>query len=368
MKNICQILIFLVFLIATPGIIKGQTALSIDEKEANFGKYNNNFRGWVRAERQLYYNVATKRIGDELKKDGKASIYGINIFYTKKGAIERVEGPGLQTVTYKYNDRGDVIVVDRTGVGDYDEKYIRKITNYIYDSSGRLLEKTESNIPYRLSGGKAVYDYQKPDVRTRTVYRYNDAGRPSEFIVYENQGELIEVYREVSLYDNSGFLTQKTGTDRDGYVSMKEEYTYGKRTKTEYTSKKIINRRIIYDDKERPLQEIGLGAGDVITFTKFKYNDEGRLLEWISHDALGNPKSIYTGVENPPYSVREVYQYDMAGNRVGWSFYDEEGNVLDRYFVNVAYDKRGNWLKKAMVENHIGLDKFVIVERTIEYY
>ena len=366
MKKVYRVLIFLAFLFAASGIMNGQNALSIDQNEVNFGKYNDNFRGWVRAVRQQYYNVAPKRAGDEMKKDGKGSIYQINVFYTKAGNIERVEGPGFQTTTYKYNDRGDMLLVDQTG--DYDEKYYRRITNYVYDGAGRLLEKTESNIPYQLSGGKAVYDLQKPDLRTRTIYRYNEEGKLSEFIVYENQGKLIEVYREVSLYDRSGLLAQKTGTDRDRDVSMREEYIYGKRNKTDYISKGIINRRIIYDNKERPAEETGLGAGDVITVIRYKYDDQGRLIEWTSHDALGNPKAIFTGVENPPYSVWEAYQYDMAGNRVGWQFYDGKGNVLDRYFVNAAYDKYGNWLRKATVENNIGLDKFVIVERTIEYF
>ena len=366
MKNICQTLIFLLFLIVIHGTIKGQNVLSIDQNEANFGKYDNNLRGWVKVVRQQFYNIAPKKSGDEMKKDGKGSIYQINIFYTKAGDVERVEGPGFQTTTYTYNDNGDPIFVDQ--IGDYDQKHYRRLTTYVYDNKGSLLEKEESNIPYRLSGGKAVYDFQKPDLRTRTEYRYNKAGKIAEFIVYERYAKLVEVYREIYLYDQLGLLSEKIGTDRDGDVSMKEEYTYGKRTKTDYINKGKINRRIIYDKKERPAEEIGLGAGDVINTIRFKYDDAGKLIEWTGHDALSNPKSIYTGVENPPYCAKETYQYDMVGNRVGWSFYDDRGVVLDRYFVQCLYDKHGNWIRKAMVENKIGLDKFVIVERTIEYY
>ena len=366
MKKTYQTLVFLVFLIITPGIINGQNVLSIDQNEANFGKYNNNFHGWVKAVKQQFYGVAPKRSGDEMKKDGREPIYRINIFYTKTGDVERIEGPGFQSITYKYNANGAVTVIDQTG--DFDQKYYRRITNYKYDNSGRLLEKTESHIPYSLSGGKAVYDLNRQDLRTKTEYLYNNAGKLSELIVYERQAQLFEVYRERYYYDQSGFLSAKIGTDRDGDISMKEEYTYGKRTKTDYINKGIINRRIIYDKKERPEEEIGLGAGDVINVIRFKYDDEGKLIEWTGHDALGNTKRIYTGVENPPYCVRESYKYDMAGNRIEWSFYDERGIVLDRYFVQCVYDKPGNWIRKAMVENKIGLDKFVIVERTIEYY
>jgi len=344
----------------------GQNALSIDQNEANFGKQNNNFHGWVKAVRQQFYPVASKKYADEMRKKSKDPIYQINVFYTKSGDVEREEGPGFQITTYKYNANGDIVMIDQ--IGDYDQKYYRRITNYIYDSYGRLLEKTESNIPYNLSGGKAVYNFQKPDVRTKTEYRYNHLGKILESIVYENRTSMTEVYREQYFYDKSGFLTEKIGTVGDGNVAMKEEYYYGMRAKTNYMSKGKINRRIIYDKKGRPAEETGLGYGDVINTIKFKYDDEGKLVEWTSHDALGNLKAIYTGVENPLYSVRETYQYDMGGNRVGWTFYDEQGIVLDRYFVECVYDKRGNWLLKAMVENKIGLEKFVIVERTIEYY
>jgi len=349
-----------------PAIISGQNALSIDQNEANFGKYNSNFYGWVRAVKQQYYTVASKKYADEMRKNTKEPIYRINIYYTKSGDVEREEGPGFQTTVYKYNENGDVSIIEQTG--DYDQKYYKRITTFVYDDSGRLLEKTESNIPYKLSGKNAVYDFSKPDIRTRTEYRYNSMGKISESIVYERRATLEVIYREQYFYDKSGFLTEKIGTDRDGDISMREEYFQGMRSKTDYMNKRKINRRIIYDKKGRPAEETGLNFGDVITIIKFKYDDEGKLIEWTSHDALGNPMAIYTGVENPLYSVKETYQYDMGGNRVGWTFYDEQGIVLDRYFVECIYDKRGNWLRKATVENIIGLDKFVIVERIIEYY
>jgi len=366
MRNIYQWFVFLASLIIVPGIVNGQNALSIDQNEANFGKQNNNFHGWVRAVRQQFYTVASKKYADEMRKNGKEPIYSINIFYTKSGDIERIEGPGFQTITYKYNEDGGVSFIEQTG--DYDQKYYKRITTFVYDDSGHLVEKTESNIPYRLSGENAVYDFRKPDLRTKTEYRYNSMGKIAESIVYERRVTLEVIYREQYFYDKHGFPTEKIGIDQDGNISMKEEYFQGIRTKTDYINNKKINRRIIYDKKGRPVEEIGLGYGDVITSIKFKYDDEGKLIEWTSHDALGNPMAIYTGVENPLYSVKETYQYDIGGNRVGWTFYDEQGIVLDRYFVECVYDKRGNWLRKAMVENKIGLDKFVIVERTIEYY
>ncbi|MDR0230955.1 MAG: hypothetical protein LBI82_02415 [Dysgonamonadaceae bacterium] len=365
MKNLCQVFVFLMFLIV-PGTINGQNVLSIDQNEANFGKYNNNYRGWVRSVKQQFYNIAPRKSGSEMKKDGKSPIYQINTFYTKSGDVERVEGPGYQVTTHKYNENRDLLVVDQ--IGEYDQKYYRRITNYVYDSFGRLLEKVESTIPYRLSGDKAIYDFNNPDLRTKTEYRYNEAGKLSELIVYERHGQLYEVYRETYHYDKLGLLSEKIGTDRDGDISMRESYTYGKRTKTDYINKGIINRRIVYDSKERPEEEIGLGANDVINVIRFKYDSEGKLIEWTSHDALGNPKKIFTGIESPSFCERETYQYDMAGNRIGWSFYDGRGALLDKYFIECTYDKYGNWTRKATVENQIDLDKFVIVERKIDYY
>ncbi len=366
MKKIYQLLCLLVCIFLIPNGLNGQNALSIDQNEANFGKYNDNFHGWVKSVKQQFYTVASKKYADEMRKDGRGPIYKINVFYDKSGNVERVEGPGFQTTTYRYNANGDLILVDQ--IGDYDQKYYRRVTDYVYDNYGRLLEKMECHIPYDLSGGKAVYNFRNPDVRTKTEYRYNSWGTLSESIVYERSIRLEAVYREEYFYDKSGFLTEKIATDRDGGISMREEYFQNICTKTDYINKGKINRRIIYDKKGRPAEETGLGAGDVINTIKFKYDDEGKLVEWTSHDALGNSKEIYTGVENPAYCVKETYQYDMEGNRIGWSFYDERGIVVDRYFTECVYDKRGNWLRKAMVENKIGLDKFVIVERTIDYY
>jgi hypothetical protein len=149
---------------------------------------------------------------------------------------------------------------------------------------------------------------------------------------------------------------------------MKEDYIQEVRSKTEYINKGKINKRIIYDKKGRPVEETGMGYGDVINTIMYKYNDEGKLDEWTSYDALGNLKQIYTGINSPAYCVKETYQYDIQGNRIGWSFYDEHGVVVDRYFTRCSYDKRGNWTQKAMVENNLETDKFVIVDRTIEYY
>ena len=357
---------FLLFLIVIPEIVKGQNALSIDQNEANFGKYNNRYHGWVKSVKQQFYTVATKKYADEMKKDAKSPIYQINVFYTKYGEPERVEGPGFQVTTYKYNTNGDVSLIDQ--IGDFDQKYYRRVTDYVYDSKKRLSEKIEANIPYNLSGGKAVYNFQEPDIRTKTEYRYNTFEKISESVVYERRIKLEVIYKEEYFYDKYGILTQKVGTDRDGNVSMKEEYMQGIRSRTDYVNKGKINKRIIYDKKGRPIEETGLGYGDAINTIKFKYDDEGKLIEWICYDALGNLKEIYTGVDSPAYCVKETYQYDMEGNRIGWSFYDEQGIIVDRYFTQCTYDKAGNWLHKAMVENKIGLDKFVIVERTIDYY
>jgi len=344
----------------------GQTALSIDQNEANFGFTNEKFHGWVKGVKQRFYSVAPKKYGNEMRKESNNPIYQINVFYDRIGKIERVEGPGFTTITNKYNQYGDLITSDK--IGDYDQKYYRRITNRMYDKNRRMLQEIESNIPYTLSGGKAVYDFRNPDARTKTEYYYNASGDISELITYERQQKLEIVYREQYFYNKDGLLTQKIGIDRDGSVSMKEDYEQGIRSKTEFINKSKINKRIIYDKKGRPVEETGLGYGDIITTIAFKYDDEGKLIEWTSYDALGNQNPIYTGVSNPPYSVKATYQYDPQGNRTGWSFFDEQGVIVDKYFIQAAYNKQGDWTRKATVENVLGTDKFVIVERELVYY
>ena len=116
-----QAYIALVFLMLVPKIVFGQNALSIDQNEPNFGKNNDSFFGWVKAVRQQFYPVASEKYAGEMRKESKEPVYRINIFYTKSGDVERVEGPGFQTTTYKYNAGGDLLLVDQ--IGDYDQKY-----------------------------------------------------------------------------------------------------------------------------------------------------------------------------------------------------------------------------------------------------
>ena len=374
MKRIYLLFCFISLLFLLPETTMGQTALSIDQNEANFGTANERVYGWVRAVKQRFFEIAPKRYNDEMKKKSNTPIYQINVFYDKAGNTEYIEGPGLTTITNKHNAYGDLLMSDR--IGDFDLKHYRRITNHVYDPNGRILEKTESNIPYTLSGNKVVFNLQKPDVRTRTEYRYNVSGQLSELIVYENQRELKVVYREQYLYDKLGLLSQKIASDRDGNISMREDYVYGVCSKTEFINNGKINRRIVYDKKGRPIEDTGigyieettLGYGDIITTIKFKYDDSGKLVEWTAHDALGNLKQIYTGISTVPYCVKGTFQYDPQGNRIGWTFYDEQGVVVDRYFIQATYDKRGNWTRKAMVENVLGTDQFVIVERELVYY
>ena len=366
-KNTKWLFCLLALLFLIPEITHGQTALSIDQNEANFGLANENIRGWVKSVKQRYYAVAAKKKSDEMIKESSKPIYEIKVFYSQSGNIERIEGPGFTSITNKYSPAKNLLVMSDK-IGDYDQKHYRRITDYIYDNSGRLLEETESNIPYSLSGGKAVYNFRNPDIRTKTEYTYNSLGKISESVVYERQTNLVAVYKEQYFYDKSGLLSQKISTDREGSVSMKEDYIQGIRSKTEFINRGKINKRIIYDKKGRPTEDTGLGAGDAINTIVFKYDDEGKLVEWTCYDALGNMKEIYTGVSSPAYCVKETYQYDVQGNRVGWSFYDELGIIVDRYFTQCTYDKRGNWTRKATIDNYLGTDRFVIVEREIDYY
>ena len=366
MKKTYLLFCFLILLSLAPGIAKGQTALSIDQNETNFEFTNEKFHGWVRAVKQRFYTVAPKKYNDGMRKESKEPIYRINIFYNKAGNAERVEGPGFTTTTNKYNQYGDLVTSDK--IGDYDQKYYRRVTDYVYGNNRSMIESLESNIPYTLSGGKAVYNFRNPDVRTKTEYKYNSSGEMSEFIVYEKQAKLEIVYKEQCFYDKFVGLTQKIGTNREGSVSMKEDYIQGVRSKTEFIDNGKINKRIIYDKKGRPIEETGYGYGDAIISIMFKYDDRGKLIEWAAYDALGNLKQSYTGISGAPYCVKGTFQYDVQGNRIGWTFYNEQGVIADRYFIQCTYDKRGNWTRKAMIENILGIDKFVIIERELVYY
>jgi len=107
-----RLFVCLMLLFVSSGVINGQNALSIDQNEANFGKINRNFHGWVKSVKQRFYPVASKKYADEMTKEGRDPIYQINVYYTKTGDVARVEGPGPQVITYQYNANGDISLID----------------------------------------------------------------------------------------------------------------------------------------------------------------------------------------------------------------------------------------------------------------
>lgn len=367
MKRILQLVYFtFISCVFFSDISIAQNALSVEQRDI-FSKYENDeLSGKVKVLKQKFYAISPKKNADEITKISSSPIYQIDVYLNKSGKIERIAGPQLTTITYKYNSDGNILEADQ--IGDLDYEYYRRKTEYLYNKNGKLSEKTESVIPYTIEKGKAIYDLNGREIRTKTEYKFNESGNITELIVYEKYTTLDIIYREQFLYDESGVLIEKMGFDPEGNISMKEIYENGVKKETTYLNEGRINRRIIYDFDGRPKQETGVGYENEINIIQFEYDSKRRLLEWSCYDSFGNYKELYTGIDHPEYCAREVYEYDSKGNRVGWAFYDKRGVISDRYSYICTYDKFNNWTKKAMVENNIGADHFVIVEREIEYY
>lgn len=87
-----------------------------------------------------------------------------------------------------------------------DNGYTTSVTEYTYDSQGRL--KTESN----------------PDSNSRTEYRYTDSGKVQTALSYDGTGELTG--KSVTTYDEYGNALLQESFDAEGNLVMSSARSY----------------------------------------------------------------------------------------------------------------------------------------------
>ena len=243
-----------------------------------------------------------------------------SLLYFEKDSENRITSiisSSGQSVSYAYDDNGDLVkVTDVSGYETtfvYDRHYLTEIIdprgitvskNY-YDDNGRLIRTVDAD------GNAVTFDHNL-DGREEIIT--NPGGGITRYL-YDKNGNVMSVTDAngntvTSTYDSNGYLASKT--DAMGNVTR---YTYDESGNllglTDAEGNTVTNE---YDAKGFVTSVSAMGT-DII---KISYDDMGNTVS--TEDALGNVIS---------------YDYDGKGNLT--SVTDGIGTYL-----NVTYDSRGN--------------------------
>jgi hypothetical protein len=225
----------------------------------------------------------------------------------------------------------------------------------VFDLSGNYVESEDPDmLPHVLTGPPPPsYIFNsacKPIERKETVvsegivkttFRYDEWGRQIESAGIDEQGRLV--YREVSLYDSNGKLTEQIETIRvhpEHFRPMR--YDVYRNTRSEFH----------YDEHGNQTVEIEFDfTGKYYGKQVKRYDDKGRVIELTGFDLLDRPTE---------HAVSEYDSYGrLAAKEEYRSFMYERDNSLSpgtiktrvglyqmgtRYLF--TYDGYGNWIEK----------------------
>jgi hypothetical protein len=250
-----------------------------------------------------------------------------------------------------------------------------------------------------------------------SVWTFNEQGNLKEKNYYDDKGRLA--HQEKTTYDEHGDKTEGiTSILVNGKLQKTGQYIYahGKLAENlQFNSEKIKTKQVKYDTNGNAYQSVTFNAGGSIdrrTDSKFKLDSAGRVVEEDSYaddtmytgkttykyDVMGNQSEVanynrrdvvihkrvttntydstgrmISSVEDfikaggiLRFSLKVVYKYDAAGNRVEEDSYTIKGKIEQpggiRLYEN---DATGNWIKKTDIlrsgEKHITI-------HTLQYY
>ncbi len=265
-------------------------------------------------------------------------------------------------IRYSYNGLDDILTIQEPG---------QKITQYIYDTIGRVKEEKIYN---KLSSDytyiKYTYDNAGNILKSQKGCISNGVDKPSAYnkFQYNTMHRVSDAYTKIDTektahttytYDNRGNtieIKEYTNTSEDSYIQKNYEYDYADRL-TKESGSYIANDGIhgtyttqyIMDDVGNINIKQEYNGIDYDT-TTYKYDHRNRLIERIepyttegaektttyTYDKRGNKVTETTTVQGEPITI--TYQYDGMNNQI--AVIDPLGNTT-RYI----YDENNNLIK-----------------------
>ncbi len=280
-------------------------------------------KGEVRYMREIHYNAGEKfgkiTIGNSSKGD-LSYHFNTNGFLIEK-RIFNLYGATEKQTTYKYNTKGD------------------KIEQNEYDSNGNLEYKT-------------IYKYDINGNRIKkNTYRSDKSLKDETTYKYDNDGNKIEEYEHIPKYiDDEGYQLYNE-LEHSSYRKITYEYDTNGRIKGRTREDEYDNDWLYYKyDTNGNIREEGSG----VDWRTYKYDDNNNNIESIWYYSGGvMSKDSYKYDDN--HNVIENIEYD-----------DEDEQIINKeYSYEYEYDKKGNWTKQIVYEDHFPKK---VIERTIEYF
>lgn len=246
---------------------------------------------------------------------------------------------GILESVYSYGESNLPIGIFTTRYSGTDA-LVDRITDYVYDTSGRITKKTVT------SDG---------EIESVCDYEYGADGRMTRMTETSASGQETVTEHE---YDGRGSLVKAVRNYPDGSVYT-AEYTYddmGRPTGKYYigsSSMSTLSYEYVYDARGNLITEINEHPyyGDGGRFvTNYTYDEKGVLTRKMeTHEGAGSTVTEYE-YDGAGRLLREVsdssvrtYTYDEDGNRVKEVYAPTEG---DGYVIEYAYDAYGNLIRR----------------------
>ena len=285
----------------------------------------------------------------EITTDGEEVQKGIRLYKEDGKEIDFTENQGV------YHDEktglDEIEVIKSEDGTQYSHKEKNSTEKSIYDSTGKLIRKTDRN------GNEIEFTYNEEGYLTEAregesvlLFSYDKKGILNK--VKDHTGrEVVYRYEE---REGKEYLTSVTGADGNTV-----RYTYGLTDKMRSLENgrgitTIVNE---YDEKGRVIKQTYPDKGEAL----WKYDDKNKQVTFTEqngnqivyeHDSLyRNVKTIYADSE-------EIYEYNVRNQRTGYTdrngnkyrfSYDAKGNLTqsitpDRTKTNMTYDAGGRLL------------------------
>jgi len=150
--------------------------------------------------------------------------------------------------------------------------------------------------------------------------------------MYDGGDQLLNT--DVYTYDENELLSEVASVSPDGTIYYTTYYTTDAKGRVSEMSSVSS-----YDNQEQ-------------VHSTYKYNEQGKRSESVFEDISGR------------YNRKYYYSYDVDGNLVSTSVYDDSDRLIQELAYVYSFDENGNWIKR--IESNQGRLTYITV-REIEY-
>ena len=296
-----------------------------------------------------------------------------NIEYVEKEVLVKTKEIdhklGMTVIdSYKYNDYGKVIELDREIIGEGDKKDAEFKFFYVYDDHQRRIKEIRE-----YQGKKEVFERYKYDEDGNEVYsyqRFNDDNEEEEIKrEYNDKNQLVKKVTEKEDFQK----VERFKYDQQG--NQIEERDIRRQEGKVVSEFRIINK---YDQEQRKINEKAYRNGELLREKTWGYDQYGNKIldkeigeeplsgkkycEWheYKYDKEGNLLKKVDKNRDGVILDGEIHKYDEQGKEMQTTYLRKNGKKGNTYYNIYAEDnKLIKSVKKNSSEKRIGVTKFI---------